>query len=328
MSTAGSKEERQGLLSTSGMSSKKTSKSKKSASPTSVRSLTTVRSSTTVARREMPKMSDGSEFDSGPYGWLFSFAYLFILWGVVISLSVAFIYYLYSQLDPRYPRYFGTGTFAGGTPHITFDPNPRRFTEDMFNRMEFDQYEFRSYVNYLIRYKHVMKGYNDTLPPCWKTPLNENEACGFERVDGFGECAFTRENLEKGMGFSKGQPCIMIKLNKILGWHPNDILTNDDQTCSRGQCCGSGITFNCSSNGDVKFEFYPNQGIQSCYYPFNGQPGYEQPFVMVKLYNLPENKEVKISCSPNPNALKITDGDRPNELHFYIKRRKHVEDTG
>ncbi|CAL2041234.1 unnamed protein product [Caenorhabditis brenneri] len=281
--------------------------------------------------RRGPKMSDGTEFDTGPYGYVFSFIYLFVLWGLAIILAVCLITFNYSRLDPQYPTYFGEGSFLGGVPKVTFDPNPRRFLEEgTKNLMEWNIYDFRSYLNYLIRYKQILKNYvggvNGTFADgkylCKNKTLERDEACVFDREHGFGECVFGNEQLETGFGFSKGQPCIMLKLNKIVGWAPNlpENETETDPSC--GRCCGTGIQFQCQSNDDVQFEFYPKTGIPSCYFPYSNQPGYEQPFQMVKLTNITVGKETTIECWPKHDSIRLLPSGKQNELRFHILMKR------
>ncbi|CAI2351105.1 unnamed protein product [Caenorhabditis sp. 36 PRJEB53466] len=289
-----------------------------------LKSQRTMTSSQSVGRRG-PKMSDGTEFDTGPYGYIFSFIYLFVLWGLAIIAAIGLVYFNYARLDPQYPSYFGDGSFLGKVPKATFDPNPRRFQEEgPKNLMEWNIYDFRTYVNLLIRYKHVLKNYSakkgnknvEKKRMCKEKNLTRTEACAFDRFEGFGDCILSEENLEHGFGFSKGQPCIMLKLNKIVGWYPD--LKNKTNCNSTNLCCGPGIQFKCESNDDVQFEYLPKDGIPSCYFPFSNQKGYEQPYQMVKVANLTFNKETTIECYPTDRSLRdITDGKR-NEARFHI----------
>ncbi|PIC35726.1 hypothetical protein B9Z55_014993 [Caenorhabditis nigoni] len=285
--------------------------------------------STQSVGRQGPKMSDGTEFDSGPYGYIFSFIYLGVLWGLAIILAIVLVYFNYSRLDPQFPTYFGDGSFLGGVPKATFDPNPRRFLEDgNLNVMEWNIYNFDSYVNYLIRYKQLLKNYSggDSIKKrvagkdlCSNQTLTGAEACQFDRFTGFGECVLSHENLEHGFGFSKGQPCIMLKLNKIVGWAPS-FEVNETETCTPGNlCCGEGIQFECKSDDDVQFEFYPETGIPSCYFPYMNQNGYEQPYQMVKLANITFNRDTTIECYPKDDSLRTLASGKVNEARFHIK---------
>uniref|UniRef100_A0A1I7UNF4 Sodium/potassium-transporting ATPase subunit beta n=1 Tax=Caenorhabditis tropicalis TaxID=1561998 RepID=A0A1I7UNF4_9PELO len=277
--------------------------------------------------RRGPKMSDGTEFDTGPYGYVFSFIYLAVLWGLAIILAIALVAFNYSRLDPQYPTYFGEGSFLGDVPKVTFDPNPRRFMEEgVKNVMEWNIYDFRSYLNYLIRYKQLLKqysngvggyGYGDGESSCTNKTIGRNESCTFDRFTGFDECRFGKDQLESGFGFSKGQPCIMLKLNKIVGWAPN-FPEHQNET---------GIKFKCSSNDDVQFEFYPATGIPVNYFPYSNQKGYEQPFQMVKLTNITVDKETTIECWPTTESIYELPSGKKNELRFHIlMRRESVDD--
>uniref|UniRef100_A0A8R1I1P5 Sodium/potassium-transporting ATPase subunit beta n=1 Tax=Caenorhabditis japonica TaxID=281687 RepID=A0A8R1I1P5_CAEJA len=165
----------------------------------------------------------------------------------------------------------------------------------------------RSFIN-KEQYKSEQKK-NETM--------TTEKACRFDRFTDFGDCVLSEENLEHGFGFSKGQPCIMLKVNKIVGWYPKLKTPNN---CTQGDlCCGEGIKFKCESDDDVQFEYYPKNGISPCYFPYANQKEYEQPYQMVKVTNLTFNKETTIECYPtDPSLTEIMEGKR-NEARFHIK---------
>ncbi|CAB3406480.1 unnamed protein product [Caenorhabditis bovis] len=274
----------------------------------------------TITAPRGPKMSDGSEFDTGPYGWIFSIMYLLILWGICIAFSVALVSLHIKNMHPQFPTYFGDGSFIGGVPLVTFDPNPKRFLESRQNLMSFNIYDFFSYRNLLIRYKQVLKKSSGKKELCRTKKLTETEACKFDRVTNFGECVLDDDNLEHGFGFSKGQPCLMLKLNKIIGWYPSFL--NNSNCPKTNLCCGEGIKFVCESDDDVNFEYYPKTGIPACYFPYANQKGYEQPYMMAKISNITFDKEVSITCSPAHSSLKKMENGKANELRFTMLMSK------
>ncbi|CAB05149.1 Sodium/potassium-transporting ATPase subunit beta [Caenorhabditis elegans] len=290
--------------------------------------------------RRGPKMSDGTEFDAGPYGYIFSFIFLFVLWGLATMLAIALVWFNFSRLDRQYPIYFGDGSFLGGAPKVSFDPNPRQFLEDgTKNAMSWNIYEFSTYVNYLIRYKQVLKKYSGGIGKqkvkkeemCKNQTMTRENACKFDRLTDFGECTLSLDNLERGFGYSKGQPCIMLKLNKIVGWVPNLSPSKNKTKCPSGDlCCGQGIKFKCTSNADVKFEYFPKTGIPTCYFPYANQGGYEQPYQMVKLTNITVNRETTIECAPEDSSLNTLASGKTNEARFHILMTKNrpVETVG
>ncbi|VDN93119.1 unnamed protein product [Brugia pahangi] len=55
-------------------------------------------------------------------------------------------------------------------------------------------------------------------------------------------------------------------------------------------------------NTNVTIAQYPKFGYPYCFYPFNNQDGYMQPFVMIQLFNLIPNKRV-IFCRDELNFI-------------------------
>ncbi|RCN35441.1 hypothetical protein ANCCAN_18690 [Ancylostoma caninum] len=71
------------------------------------------------------------------------------------------------------------------------------------------------------------------------------------------------------MGFSRTEPCIMLRLTRMFGWYPNDFEISESA---------------------VTFQLLPKDGMSTCAFPFWNKPGYQQPFVMLKLSNITDGK--------------------------------------
>uniref|UniRef100_A0A8R1XPB6 Uncharacterized protein n=1 Tax=Onchocerca volvulus TaxID=6282 RepID=A0A8R1XPB6_ONCVO len=67
-------------------------------------------------------------------------------------------------------------------------------------------------------------------------------------------------------GYDIGTLCVMLRINKFV--HFKEKYTN------------------------VTIVQYPKFGYPYCFYPFNKQDGYMQPFIMIQLFNLIPNKRV------------------------------------
>ncbi|VDN05946.1 unnamed protein product, partial [Thelazia callipaeda] len=63
-------------------------------------------------------------------------------------------------------------------------------------------------------------------------------------------------------------------------------------------------------------EQYPKYGYPYCFYPYNQQNGYMQPFIMIKLINLIPNRKVGIECKPTAKDLQ----SRSIKLWFQMSR--------
>ncbi|OZC12496.1 hypothetical protein X798_00127 [Onchocerca flexuosa] len=98
-------------------------------------------------------------------------------------------------------------------------------------------------------------------------------------------------------------------LTKLFGYYPerpNDLFANSSsdfeaskicgQTSNATTCCNDDrMLFHCFSmekHTNVTIVQYPKFGYPYCFYPFNKQDGYMQPFVTIQLFNLIPNKRV------------------------------------
>lgn len=277
-----------------------------------------------------PKKSDGSEFRKGVGGWTKSAVYLLTIWICGGLFTALVMYLLLLQLKER-PHYFGRGTHIGGTPHVVFEPNPNRFDVRTKSVISFRSDDPSTYYNLMVRYKHLLT-----------TEYNNTEIISCERIEGvhdgaptnlsichleagnseiFGECALTLENINKGMGFGMGQPCIMLRLTRILGWFPEDPIESQQRTCHDGstQCCNRRrLQFTCRSE-EVTIEMMPADGMSTCGYPFWSQPGYEQPFVMMKITGM-ERGNHEIRCKPSHKSIQSLDDGAENFARIIIQK--------
>ncbi|VDM52441.1 unnamed protein product [Angiostrongylus costaricensis] len=72
-----------------------------------------------------------------------------------------------------------------------------------------------------------------------------------------------RMNINRGMGFSRSKPCIMLRLTRVS----YDFLS-------------------VNVKGSASLQMIPEEGMSTCAFPFWNQIGYEQPYVMLRISNL------------------------------------------
>ncbi|XP_063043427.1 sodium/potassium-transporting ATPase subunit beta-2a [Engraulis encrasicolus] len=134
---------------------------------------------------------------------------------------------------------------------------------------------------------------------------NPKRSCQFNRTM-LGECAgLPDENgVRDSYGYATGQPCVFIKLNRVIGMLPGK---------------GQSPYVTCGAKRDDSAElgemaYYPNNGtFNLMYYPYYGkraQVNYSQPLVAVKFLNVTFNQDLNIECRINSDTITNVNQER------------------
>ncbi|CAL9694192.1 unnamed protein product [Knipowitschia caucasica] len=166
-----------------------------------------------------------------------------------------------------------------------------------------------SYSDLTSSLSSFLSQYNDTV----QAQTNDNcppdqyfiqEDSGEVRNNPKRSCQFNRTSLEvcsgitdPTFGYSSGQPCVLLKLNRVIGMLPG----KDGQ--SPFVSCGAK-----KEHGNVgPLAYYPPNGtLNLMYYPYYGnkaQVNYSQPLVAVKFLNASLNTDLSVECRINSNTL-------------------------
>ncbi|KAM3857699.1 sodium/potassium-transporting ATPase subunit beta-2a [Diretmus argenteus] len=131
-------------------------------------------------------------------------------------------------------------------------------------------------------------------------------------------CQFNRTMLEecsgitdRYYGYHRGQPCILIKLNRVIGMLPGKDGQSPYVSCGAKRYKVGVDEWNEDQIGDLAY-FPANGTFNLMYYPYYGkraQINYTQPLVAVKLLNITLNTDVNIECKINSNTI-VAGGER------------------
>uniref|UniRef100_A0A3B4FC31 Sodium/potassium-transporting ATPase subunit beta n=1 Tax=Pundamilia nyererei TaxID=303518 RepID=A0A3B4FC31_9CICH len=125
---------------------------------------------------------------------------------------------------------------------------------------------------------------------------NPKRSCQFNRTM-LEECSGV---LDRFYGYDKGQPCILIKLNRVIGMLPGKDRQSPYVTCAAKVCKPV-----CLEDSDKigPLAYYPPNGtFNLMYYPYYGkkaQVNYTQPLVAVKFLNASLNTDINVECKFN-----------------------------
>uniref|UniRef100_A0A3Q3VWY1 Sodium/potassium-transporting ATPase subunit beta n=1 Tax=Mola mola TaxID=94237 RepID=A0A3Q3VWY1_MOLML len=164
---------------------------------------------------------------------------------------------------------------------------------------------------------------NDNCPPdqffiqedSGEVRNNPKRSCQFNRTM-LGDCSGMSDRF---FGYSRGQPCILIKLNRVIGMLPG----KDGQSPSVS--CGA-KSEDRDKMGPLKY-FPPNGTFNLMYYPYYGkkaQVNYTQPLVAVKFLNASVNTDINVECKINSNTL--ADGSDRDKFAGRISFKLRIND--
>ncbi|XP_038238130.1 sodium/potassium-transporting ATPase subunit beta-1 isoform X2 [Dermochelys coriacea] len=154
-------------------------------------------------------------------------------------------------------------------------------------------------------------------------------------------CRFRREWLENcsgiadtNYGYKDGKPCVVAKLNRVLGFKPKPPLNDSLPPEMMGKYNPYVIPIHCFAKKEEDagkigpVEYYGMAGYAGFplqYYPYYGkllQPKYLQPLLAVQFTNLTLNMEVRVECKVYGENIHYSDKDRFQgrfEVKFDIK---------
>ncbi|XP_056612466.1 sodium/potassium-transporting ATPase subunit beta-3b [Triplophysa dalaica] len=224
--------------------------------------------------------------------WALIFLFYLVFYGFLAGMFTLTMWVMLQTLDDYTPKYRD----RVADPGLVIRPKDMEIT---FNRSIPQQYN--TYVSHL---ESFLKQYNESVQ-------DKNEQCPegvyFEQ-DGVQEkkvCRFKRSLLrqcsglaDSTFGYSEGQPCILVKMNRVIGLKPQ----GDPH-------------INCAAKRELplQMQYFPSEGrLDKSYFPYYGkkaQPEYVQPVVAVKLLLAEEdyNSELIIECKVEGSDLRNND---------------------
>uniref|UniRef100_A0A3B4FDW3 Sodium/potassium-transporting ATPase subunit beta n=1 Tax=Pundamilia nyererei TaxID=303518 RepID=A0A3B4FDW3_9CICH len=125
---------------------------------------------------------------------------------------------------------------------------------------------------------------------------NPKRSCQFNRTM-LEECSGV---LDRFYGYDKGQPCILIKLNRVIGMLPGKDRQSPYVTCAAKREDSDKI-------GPLAY-YPPNGTFNLMYYPYYGkkaQVNYTQPLVAVKFLNASLNTDINVECKRIKKSKKL-----------------------
>jgi len=155
-----------------------------------------------------------------------------------------------------------------------------------------------------------------------------NKGVRHEKLKNLGECSGEQD---PSFGYSKGTPCVLLKLNKIYGLKhdyynksiedmPKELQKRIDEATDKKQvwvACTGENPADQESMGD--FTYFPKDGgFSHTNYPYINQKDYLSPLVAVKFKNPPVGQFLHIECRAWAENINYHRRDRVGIAHFEL----------
>lgn len=298
--------------------------------------------------------NEGTVLGRGGKSWgrllvFYTFYYLFLACLFIASITICF-----NCLDKETP-YYQTRLES---PGVTIQPKISSF-KSLERDIIFKESDPDSYAKYTDQLTEFLKPYN---------PENQTEENNFIDCDGslakdFGTygrtdvvdderkvCKFSTSQLGNcgsgQFGYDKGQPCVLVKLNRVINWTPlgyfldedkakdfpwskapalSDVLGKKKHTNNQlyVSCYGLKEEDQENLNGETgvskKTKIKP-KGLGFGFYPYRGkviQPHYLSPIVGVQFTNVKRNVLINVGCKVY--AQNILENDKLESGFFKFK---------
>lgn len=150
----------------------------------------------------------------------------------------------------------------------------------------------------------------------------KDRVCYFPLITGKDESC----SPERRFGYPEGKPCVLIKLNRIYDWMPEnyeqapEILSNNLKApFERDNVYITCMGENSADKDNIgEVDYYPSQGIAYKYFPFTNQKGYVSPYVFVQFSNINHGVLVNVECQAWAKNIVYNRGDRLGSVHFEL----------
>ncbi|KAM8768108.1 sodium/potassium-transporting ATPase subunit beta-3b [Acanthopagrus schlegelii] len=226
--------------------------------------------------------------------WGLILLFYLVFYGFLAGMFTLTMWVMLQTLDDNVPRYQD----RVANPGLVIRPHA---AEISFNRSD-----PANYNQYTQQLHDLLQNYNDSRQEgndlCLVGEYTEQDDEPIKRV-----CQFKRSTLRQcsglpdtGFGYAEGKPCIIIKMNRVIGLKP------------RGD-----PYINCTAKRDspLQMQYFPPEGrLDKMFFPYYGKrahAGYVQPVVAVQLLLTKEdyNVEQTIECKVEGSDLR-NDDDR------------------
>ncbi|CAJ0931159.1 unnamed protein product, partial [Mesorhabditis belari] len=263
-----------------------------------------------------------------PRSWLEITIFYIIFYTILAAFWIACLSIFLGTLDRKVPRFYGKGSIRGIHPGVGYQPWLKEKPDSTL--IKFNVRDHRTYKPFVDQLTGYLDKYNDAneTRECNDPDDSNWQASGDEYVPA---CQFKLDLFKKAgcspedhFGYKSGKPCVIITLNRLIGWEPFAYSSESVPEAVRDRYRSDSIAINCDGTNLIDKEhignltYVPPHGIEGKYFPYSVLPNYHQPIAMVKFESLPTNKLVFVECRAYAGNIQHDITQKLGLIHFEV----------
>ncbi|XP_076435470.1 sodium/potassium-transporting ATPase subunit beta-like [Babylonia areolata] len=256
--------------------------------------------------------------------WIMLIACYAAFFTVLVVMFVVFMALFYWIVDWNYPTIQGP-TAILQTPGIGFRPQPNihntivRFVKGDGATYVHHLDHIEAYLKYYENQNQQGENYIDCNEIRERRVTDLNKVCRFDLIELGPDCV-----KQQNFGFDDGQPCILLKLNRVFDWIPEEFTEKNVPDSIRDHWSQWWITVTCEgetaadreNHGDITY--WPANGFHFKYFPFRNQQGYRSPLVFVRFENPHPGILLMMTCKAWAKNIAQDYNEMVGMVHFEL----------
>jgi sodium/potassium-transporting ATPase subunit beta len=258
-----------------------------------------------------------------------------VFYSCLAGFFAACLAVFYQTMGDRMPSQSGMDSLIKGNPGLGYRPIP----DVDYTLIKFTRAKNETYMDYIKDLDDFIAAWeanaaNSTAKDCSDPNVgddwdDENDVCAFNISEVLsGACTRAQH-----YGFFEGEPCILIKMNKVYNWVPepynSSAVSEDDEDSQIPEEAGPDhdgkhIKITCEGENEAdkdyigEVAFYPPGGIPVKYFPYLKQDGYQTPFVFAHFKNPKSGMLMQVWCKAWAKNIKHHKNDKAGSVHFEL----------